>query len=196
MKRSVGRGGFDIGAAALFAVDKAEHPDDIHPGFLRGFNGGDGRAAGGANVIDDDDVGADLMKAFDAASGAVSLFGLADEESVHEMIVFMVQMMPGAGAGGVRNQRVGPHGQSADRLGLWEVLADEVMKDKAGETTAFGVERGGTAVDVVIRLLAAREGEVSEPEGVGRDELEEGSLIVGGHDSVQIILSLLFCAKP
>lgn len=182
IKGNMGCGGFDIGTAALFAVDKTEDADDIHARFLRGFDGGDGGASGGANVVDDDDVGADLVEALNATAGAVGLFGLADEESVYERIVLMVQVVPGTGAGGIRDQRVGPHGQSADGIGLREVLADQVIKKEARKATTFGMQGRGTTVDVVIGLLAAGEGEISEPEGMGRDERKEGSRMVGGHD--------------
>ena len=66
---------------------------------------------------------------------------------------------------------------------LGDVLADEVVEDEAGEAAAFGVEGGGAAVDVVVGLLAAGEGEVAELEGVGGDEVEEGGPVVGRHDS-------------
>ena len=77
-------GGFDVGAAALFAVDEAEDTGDDHAGFAGGFDGGDGGAAGGADVVDDDDLGAGLEEAFYLAAGAVGLFGFADEEAVDE----------------------------------------------------------------------------------------------------------------
>jgi hypothetical protein len=54
-----------------------------------------------------------------------------------------------------------------------DVPADEVVEDQAGEAAAFGVEGGGAAVDVVVGLLAAGEGEVAEAEGVGGDEVQE-----------------------
>ena len=77
-------GGFDVGAATLFAVDEAEDAGDGHAGFASGFDGGDGGAAGGADVVDDDDSCAGFEKAFDLAAGAVGLFGFADEEAVDE----------------------------------------------------------------------------------------------------------------
>ena len=77
-------GGFDVGAAALLAVDEAEDGGDVHAGFAGSFDGGDGGAAGGADVVDDDDVGARFEEAFDFAAGAVGLFGFADEEAVDE----------------------------------------------------------------------------------------------------------------
>ena len=41
------------------------------------------------------------------------------------------------------------------------MLLDEVVEDEAGEASAFGVEGGDAAVDVVVGLLAAGEGEVA-----------------------------------
>ncbi len=84
MKGAPADDGFDGGSAALFAVDEAEDCGDVHAGFAGGFDGGDGGAAGGADVVDDDDVGSGFEEAFDAAAGAVGLFGFADEEAVDE----------------------------------------------------------------------------------------------------------------
>ena len=186
--------GFDLCAAALFAVDQAEDAGDVHAGFAGGFDGGDGGAAGGADVVDDDDVGSGMEEALDLAAGAVGLLGFADEEAVDErwrdggifaqvlIEVFVgdhggelcvIVNGPGAGGGGVGDERVGAHGESAyglDGLGVRDVLADEVVEDEAGEAAAFGVQRGDAAVDVVVGLLAAGEGEVAELEGVGGDE--------------------------
>ncbi len=52
----MGRGGFDVSASALFAVDEAEDSYDVHAGLFRRLDGGDGGATGGADVVDDDDV--------------------------------------------------------------------------------------------------------------------------------------------
>jgi hypothetical protein len=82
--RDFGEGALDVQAAALFAVDQAEDSGDGHAGVAGSFDGGDGGAAGGANVVDDDNGGAGMEEAFDAAAGAVSLLGLADEEAVDE----------------------------------------------------------------------------------------------------------------
>ena len=76
-------GGFDVDTASLFAVYQAEDPDDVHAGLLCGFDGGDGGASCGADVVDDDDVSSNLMKALDSAAGAVGLFGFADQEAVN-----------------------------------------------------------------------------------------------------------------
>ncbi len=174
-----GDGGFDVGSAALFAVDEAEDSGYVHAGLAGGLDGFDGGAAGGADVVDDDYVGAGFEEAFDAAACAVGLFGFADEEALDEgggwAGVFgfefegagefddlvVVGEGPGAGAGGVGDEGVGSHGEAAYGFGVWDVLLDEVVEDEAGEAAAFGVEGGDAAVDVVVGLLAAGEGEVA-----------------------------------
>ena len=182
-RRSCGCG-FDVGAATLFAVDEAEDSGDVHACFAGGFDGRDGAAAGGADVVDDDDLRSLFEEAFDLAAGAVGLLGFADEEALQELrcrvggIEALLEGVPRAGAGGVGDERVGSHGEAADGFGLREMLADEVVEDQAGEAAAFGVEGGGAAVDVVVGLLAAGEGEVAQLEGEGRDEVEQGGAVV------------------
>ena len=96
--------------------------------------------------------------------------------------------VPGAGAGGVGYEGVGAHGEAAYGFGVGDVMADEVVEDQTGEAAAFGVEGGGAAVDVVIGLLAAGEGEVTQLEGVSGDEIKQGGLVVCGHGSVRLSL--------
>jgi hypothetical protein len=85
----------------------------------------------------------------------------------------------GAGAGSVGDQRIGAHGEAAYGFGVGDVLLDEVVEDEAGETAPLGVEGGDAAVDVVVGLLAAGEGEVAEFEGEGGDEVQQRSATVG-----------------
>ena len=83
--------GFDGGTAVgFFAFDDADDGGDDHAGFARGLNGVDGGGAGGADVVDDDDARAFAAEAFDAAAGAVSLFGFADEEAVEQRCAGML----------------------------------------------------------------------------------------------------------
>ena len=97
----------------------------------------------------------------------------------------MVGKIPCAGAGGVRDEGVGTHSQSAYGFSLRGVPADEVVEDKPRETAAFGVESGGAAVDVVVGFLAAGEGEVAEFEGESGEEIKEGGFVISsGHGLV------------
>jgi hypothetical protein len=213
-----GAGGFDLFASALFAVDEAEDAGDGHAGLAGGFDGGDGAAAGGADIVDDDDAGAGGEEAFDLAAGAVGLFGFADEEAVDEGVRKVVVKIsdsvssktccfkliwtchkfaekasdswsPCGGAGDVRDEGVGSHGEAAYCFCLRDVLADEVVEDEAGEAAAFGVEGGDATVDVVVGLLAAGEGEVAEFEGESGNEMEQGGLVVSRHGVLQFVLS-------
>jgi len=191
--------GFDCGSAALFSIYEAEDSGDMHSGFTRGLDCGDGGPAGGTDVVDDDDVCTGRQEAFDFASSAVSFFGFADEESLDEgggeiwgfvaevefggelEDLVVVGEGPGAGAGGVGDEGVGSHGESAYGFGVGDVMADEVVEDEAGEAAAFGVEGGDAAVDVVVGLLAAGEGEVAQLEGERGEEVEESGFVVSLH---------------
>lgn len=190
--------GFDADPAALFAVDEAEDAGDVHAGVAGGFDGGDRGSAGGADVVKDDDRGAGLEEAFDAAACAVGLFGFADEESVEELGCFgigigieaevggdfegfgVVGGGPGAGGGGVGDEGVCAHGEAAHGDGGGDVLADEFVEEEAGEAAALGVQCGDAAVDVVVGPLAGGEGEVAKAEGVGSKEMEEAGAEVRG----------------
>ena len=112
----------------------------------------------------------------------MGLFGFADEEAVEqvavERVAVVVIVVPGGGAGGVGDEGVGSHGESADGFGVGEALADDVVEDESGETAALGVEGGDAAVDVVVGLLAAGEGEVAEFERFRREDVEEGAAVV------------------
>ena len=116
--------------------------------------------------------------------GAVSLVGrfvvqFEDAGEFEDLVV--VGESPGAGAGCVGDEGVGTHGEAAYGFGVRDVVADEVVEDEAGEAAAFGMEGGDAAVDVVVGLLATGEGKVSELEGEGGDQVQEGRLVVGVH---------------
>src|SRR5947208_16693091 len=76
-----GQGALEVFAASLEAIDEAKDSGDGHSRLAGGLDGGDGGAAGCADVVHDDDGRARGEEAFDAATGAVSFFGFADEES-------------------------------------------------------------------------------------------------------------------
>jgi hypothetical protein len=205
VKRDVVIGGnfgehaLDIEAAALFAVDEAEDSGDGHSGVAGGLDGGDSGTARGADVVDDDDRRAGVEEALNAAAGAVSLLGLADQEAVEERgrragvfvgkfklggegdNLVVVAESPGRSGGGIGDERVGSHGEASDGEGVGHVLADDVVEDQAGETASLSVERRGATVDVVVGLLATGQSEVSQLEGEGGDEVEECGAGAGGH---------------
>ena len=87
---------------------------------------------------------------------------------------------PGAGGGDVGDDGIGAHGEAADGFGV-DVICFKQFKDGvAGEAAAFGVERGGAAVDVVVAGAAGGELELAEPEA-GAGEEREKLLGVSGH---------------
>jgi len=177
---SSGCGGFDGGTAvSFFALDNADDCGDGHAGFASSFDGGDGGCAGGADIVDDDDAGAFATEAFDAAAGAVGFFSFADEEAMEQWAGGILLRAPGAGCGDVGDDGIGTHGEPADGVGLDAVLLEKLEDGVAGETAAFGVERGGSAVDVVVAGAAGRELELAELE-TGAGEEGEELLGVGG----------------
>ena len=103
-------GGFDALAAALLAVYEAEDTDDGHAGGAGGGECGEGGFAGGADVVEDEDLCAGFDEAFDEAAGAVGFFCLADEEAVEERGGGVLDGVPRGGGCGVRDERVGAHG--------------------------------------------------------------------------------------
>ena len=100
--------------------------------------------------------------------GAVVFFGVELEE-----LSCSRRAPRQTGRGGVRDQRVGAHGEAADGFGLREVFADEVEQHDAGEAATLGVQRGDAAVDVIVRALAGGEQEVAKPERVSSDEVQK-----------------------
>ena len=174
------RCGFDGGTAVgFFAFDDADYGGDDHAGFSRGFNGVDGGGAGGADVVDDDDAGTFAAEALDAAAGSVGFFGFANEEAVDERGVGVMLGAPCAGCGDVGDDRIGAHGESADGFCFNVVFLQEIENCFAGEAAAFGMERGGAAVDVVVAGAAGGELELAELEAGAGEEGEE-LLGVGG----------------
>ncbi len=68
---------------------------------------------------------------------------------------------------------IGAHGEASNGLRTPAAALDLIEKDAAGQPRAFGVQRGGAAVNVVVAGAAAGELELSEAEGLLRDESEE-----------------------
>ena len=201
---SAGGGGFDGGAAVgFFALHDADHGGDDHAGFARGFDGVDGGGAGGADVVDDDDARAFAAEAFDAAAGAVGFFGLADQEAVEQGSAGMLDCARQALAVATLETMgsapmVSPPTASASMLVCFKQFEDGV----AGEAAAFGVQRGGAAVDVVVAGAAGGELELAEAEA-GAGEKREQLLGVGGHQCDcnrglpgRSVESLRFFVKP
>jgi hypothetical protein len=186
-ERRVSAGLFEGRAAfGFFALDETDGRNDIHAGFARGLNGRDGGRSRGADVVDDEHGCVFLQKAFNAAAGAVRFFCLADEEAVNGSRAVVLQRMPGAGDGYSRYDGVGSKGQAADRCRFQLVLMQQVKNGKAGEASAFGVQRGGAAIDVVVALCAGGESEVAEAEGGAGKQVKERVAVAGTHNQIRL----------
>jgi hypothetical protein len=187
---SSGGGGLDgRSAVSFFALDDADDGGDDHAGFTCGFNGGDGGCAGGADVVDDDDAGTFFAEAFDAAAGAVRLLRFANEEAVEQGAAGVLLCAPGAGRRDVGDDGIGAHGESTDSFGVDSVLFQQFQNGVAGEASAFGVESGGSAIDVVVAGAAGGELELAELEaGAGEKREELLGVTNGGHrlDSIEL----------
>ena len=173
-KRGARRRSFECRASIGFlALDDADYSGDHHAGFARRFDGGDGGGAGSADVVDDDDASAFSAEAFDAAAGTVGFLSLPHEKSVQERCTGVLLCTPGAGGSDVGNDGICAHGESADGFSLDAVLVEQVEDRFAGEASAFGVKRGGSAIDVVIAGAARGELELAELETGAGEESQE-----------------------
>src|SRR5215831_1973612 len=104
------------------------------------MDGFDGRGSSGADVVHDDYARAFLVIALDALAHAMVFFSFANQETIQLA----------AGDGGCNYDRVGAHGQAADRLRLPSPGANFFQKHHAGDLRTARVERSGATVDVVV----------------------------------------------
>lgn len=180
-KRNAVRSTFDSGAAVgFFALDNADHGSDDHAGFASSFDGGDGGSAGGAHIVDDDDVGALAAESLDAPASAVSFLSFADEKSVQWWSGGVGQCTPGAGGGDIGDDGVCAHGEPAHGFSSNALIFKQLEDGVAGEPSAFCVEGGGAAVNVVVARSARRERELAKAEAQAGKQSEE-LLGVGWH---------------
>jgi len=167
-------------AVSFFALDNADDGGYGHACFASGFNGVDGGGAGGANVVDNDDANAGTAEPFNAAAGAVSLLGFANEKAVEERRGGVGLGSPGACGGYVGDDGVRAKRESADCFCVDVILIEKLKNGVAGKASAFCVESGGAAVDVIVARAAGGELELAEAEA-DAGEKGEKLLGVGGH---------------
>lgn len=172
--------GFNCGSSfRLFTLNKADDCDHAHAGFLCGLDGSDGAAAGGADIVDDEDGRVLFEEAFDTAAGAMCLFRLAHEEAVNEPVLRVRERAVGTRCGDIGNDRVCAHRKSADGVGMQMMFRQQVENGQAGKAAAFGMERRCAAVDVVVAGGPGGERKVSELEGCSGEQGEKGGACVG-----------------
>src|ERR1700761_435498 len=181
---------FDRRPAFCFgALHQADDPDDAHLRGVSSFDGGDGRAAGGADIVDDEHRGILLRKAFDLSTRAVRLLRLADKKTMNESAFAGVRVALRAGDGDRRDNGVGAQGKATDGVRVEVMLTQQIEDGEAGKASALGVQRGGAAVDVVVAAPAGGELKVAELEGLAREKGEELLAVSGGsrHGFLEII---------
>src|SRR5436190_5907564 len=166
------RRGFDRLARAGQAVEDGGDPDDLVPGVLERLDRLDRRAAGGADVLDDQAAIAGLQRrALDLPLQAVGLGLLADEERLH------------VGAAGERRagDRVGAHGQAAHGGGA--ALARQRRDELGKRGEALGAQDRALGVDVIRRLRAAGQRHLADDQGVLAQRGDESGAGIrgGGH---------------
>ena len=178
-----GGGGLHRGPAiGLFALHNANHCRNYHLRLARSFQSTDGRGAGGADVIHNDHASAGAAEPFNAAAGAVRFLCLAHQKSMQQRRSGMRLRAPCAGSGQVRDNRIRSHRQSANSIGASSILLEKLEQGETGETAAFGMERGGAAVNVVVACPAGRKLELPQPEaGAGEQGKQLGTVAGGGH---------------
>src|ERR1700679_3490142 len=124
--RTLGRGLNRRTTLGFFPFHQADYSDYSHPGLARCFDCRDGGSAGGAYVVDDNHGRVRLLKAFDPAPSAVSLFRFPHQKTIQHRRAGSFQGMPGAGRRYVADDRVSAEGETAYRAGPQLVLAYEI----------------------------------------------------------------------
>lgn len=183
---------FDGLAAAFFAVDEDDAEFDVAAFTFDDVDGFESGAAGGDDVVDDDDVLTGGEVSFDLFSCAVAFWFLADGEDLDCFVGVLVCGRDADGEGdGVGPECHAANGLDGEFFGM-DFRADRVPADIADHGCAERVHGGDAAVDVEIGLLSRGEDEASGADGFFEQEgfevgcgLEHGGgFRVLGEDSI------------
>lgn len=155
----------------ILALDQAHDANDFESEVARRFDGINCRSSSRANVVDDHDFGTRLAEAFDALSSPVLLLRFADQKTVQRP----------AGNHDGDDDGIGTQRKSANGAWLPALLVDFVEENLAGELRAAGIERSGTAVDVIVAGQAGRQLEIAQAKRFAGQHLQK--LLAGsGHE--------------
>ena len=163
-------------AAAFLAIYEDDTEFHVAASIFDGFDGFEGGAAGGDDVIDDDDVLAGGEVSLDLFAGAVAFGFFADGEDLEGFL----GVAAGGGHADGEGDGICAEGHAADgvdgEIFRMDLRADGVPAELADHGGAEGVEGGDAAVDVEVGLFAGGEGE-----GAGADGFfEQEGFEVGG----------------
>src|SRR3569623_1641820 len=168
----------EVRVGALVAVYHREHQHHLAAGILHRLDRLDCRAAGGGDILDDDDAFAlqafTLGEPLDREPCAEFFRILADEESGDRLALLPRELGDGAG------KRYRAHLKPADVI---DVLALEgIERQFRQKCSAFRIEHGRLEGEVEIALAPRSEGDLAAAERAGADDVgQTGAGGGGGH---------------
>lgn len=157
-------------APAFLAIDKDDGECDAAAVEFYGIDGFEGGAAGGDDVIDDNDVVAGLEISLDLFAGAMFLGFFADGEDLEGF-----RGIPaGGGHADGEGDGIGAEGHASDgmdgELFRMDFRADGVPAEVSDEGGSEGIEGGDAAIDVEIGGFPRSEGEGAGSDGFFKQE--------------------------
>ena len=158
--------GLDGGLRAGLPVDDHRDGDGLGALSPQCLDGLQRRLSRGRGVFDDDDALARDIRPLDLAAPPMVLRLLAHDECIERPIGARGLVHDGVG------DRIGAEREAADGDDVVHV-ADEVEHDPPDRRRRPVIEGELAHVDVVRRLLAARQGEVPVEHGLGLDQADE-----------------------
>lgn len=162
------RGLFDCRPSRrFFAFHEASYPNNVESELTRRFDRIDGGGACGADIIDNHHLRAILLKALNTAAHAVTFFRLAYEKPMHRRACLRTD------DGNGNDNRVSAQREAADGLRCPALRVKQIKKYTTGQFRPPGVQSSGPAIDVVITPGAGRKGEITQAEGVFRQQVEK-----------------------
>ena len=151
--------------ASLEAIDDADNMDDFAAEFLDAIDSEQCTAAGGNDVVNDDDVLSGLYGAFDESLGAVP-FGLFSDHKAEEL-----SLLCGGGHEDSADDRIRPDAHATEP-GEFNIF--EEFEESPGDLEeSFGAEGDLFAIEVVGGFFSGCECEVAKLEGSLADEIHE-----------------------
>ena len=162
----------------MVPVDKTEHGDHLVTGSLRRLDRLDRGSRGGHHVVDDHHAARRSQIALDLPPGAVPLGLLAHDERLQRRPLEVAQRRDRA------DDRIGPQGQAADRVGADLVFTQQLEHLHGGQVGPLGPQRGLLRVEVVFALLARGQGELPEHQRMFLEQCLESISVGGQHRSL------------
>src|SRR5262249_180974 len=135
-----------------------------------GFDGPEGGTAGGSDVFDDDDAVAGIERTFDEFGGSVRFGFLANEEST-QFPALLTGEREHCADDRISSHRHSPHGFERRLPQLFEHARGDQCRSDRGEGDL-------ATVDVVRRLLTARQRELAKLKRIRFDSVEQSLSVV------------------